>query len=162
MYVIVGFPSKWQGISKNCGMVSGLPTKVSSDWRCQFEGKCVHENTTEMRCTLDLWLSSRVEKVTIGVVLATVQKSSYTMVNCYSREMVEQNIWSETYFVCLFLWGVFGNTGAWTQELTLARQTLCHLIYSTSQRSRIFGKMYPNAQWQILSDSCVIASFLST
>jgi hypothetical protein len=43
MYIIVGISKKWEGISNDWGIVSGLPNKVSSKPRWQFEGRCYNE-----------------------------------------------------------------------------------------------------------------------
>jgi hypothetical protein len=43
MSIIVGLPKEWEDISKNQGMGGGLPSKVSTEPRWQFEGACNNE-----------------------------------------------------------------------------------------------------------------------
>jgi hypothetical protein len=97
MFTIVEFSRKWEGISKSWSLGSSLPNKVSSEAEWWLAKTCIHETASITKCKLNLCLTYKVGKVPVGVITGDCcllyQDVSSTMVNHYSRTMMEQDVW---------------------------------------------------------------------
>jgi hypothetical protein len=79
MCIIGEFPKKWEGISKNQEMGSGLPKKVFPVSRWRFEKRGMHEIAPIIWNKWDFWLSQELGKSLLWLLqgpLVTVPRSS--------------------------------------------------------------------------------------